>query len=126
MHRRETLERRSGLDKPIALGVLRPEVFSGIRQFGCNPDRHSGNPSNQTLSIQNPRFQGILTKPHQRTIMTIEAIVLHMTSSEEIKPLIQATESTRDEARVTKAKLGLTWDEFVQKATEELDPGDDY
>lgn len=45
-----------------------------------------------------------------------------MSSSEEPKPLIQATESTRDEARVVKAKLGLTWDGFVQKATEELDP----
>ncbi|WP_256504379.1 hypothetical protein [Halorussus salilacus] len=38
------------------------------------------------------------------------------------KPIIPAEESTRDEARVTKAKLGVTWDEFVQKAAEELDP----
>ncbi|WP_174811860.1 hypothetical protein [Salinadaptatus halalkaliphilus] len=45
-----------------------------------------------------------------------------MSSSEVTKPLIQATESTRDEARVVKAKLGVTWDEFIQKATEELDP----
>lgn len=45
-----------------------------------------------------------------------------MSSREQVKPLIQATESTRDKARVVKAKLGLTWDEFVQKAVEELDP----
>jgi hypothetical protein len=45
-----------------------------------------------------------------------------MSTSEEVKPLIQARESTRDEARVVKAKLGVTWDEFVQMAIEELDP----
>lgn len=38
------------------------------------------------------------------------------------EPLIPTERSTRDEARVTKAKLGITWDEFVQRATEELDP----
>lgn len=30
--------------------------------------------------------------------------------------------STRDEARVTKAKLGVTWSEFLDRAAEELDP----
>ncbi len=42
--------------------------------------------------------------------------------AQEAKPRILATKSTRDEARVTKAKLGITWDEFVQRATVELDP----
>lgn len=32
---------------------------------------------------------------------------------------------TRDEARTIKQDLGLTWDEFVQKAAEELDPDND-
>lgn len=38
------------------------------------------------------------------------------------QPLIPAEKSTRHEAKVTKTKLGLTWDEFVQKAAVELDP----
>lgn len=38
------------------------------------------------------------------------------------KPLIPAEESTRDSARVTKAKLGVTWDRFIEMAAEELDP----
>lgn len=58
----------------------------------------------------------------QITIIRIETIISSMSSSEQVKPLIQATESTRNKARVTKAKLGLTWDEFVDKAAEELDP----
>jgi len=31
-------------------------------------------------------------------------------------------EGTRDKARVTKAKLGYTWDELVAEAAEVLDP----
>ncbi|MDG5821923.1 MULTISPECIES: hypothetical protein [Natronococcus] len=42
--------------------------------------------------------------------------------AETAKPQIYATDETHKEARVVKAKLGLTWDEFVQKAAEELDP----
>lgn len=49
-------------------------------------------------------------------------LIGYMSRSEQVKPLIQSTESTRDEARVIKAKLGLTWDEFIQRAVEELDP----
>ena len=30
--------------------------------------------------------------------------------------------TARNEARVTKAKLGLTWSEFLDKAADELDP----
>lgn len=40
----------------------------------------------------------------------------------EVQPRIGATEETHHKARVTKAKLGVTWDEFVQMAAEELDP----
>lgn len=35
---------------------------------------------------------------------------------------IRTGESARDEARVTKAKLGLTWSEFLDRAADELDP----
>ena len=45
-----------------------------------------------------------------------------MPESETPKPRIYATESTRDKARVVKAKRKETWDEFVQSAIEELDP----
>lgn len=55
-------------------------------------------------------------------VMSVVSVFPYMSSSEQVKPLIMATESTRDEARVTKAKLGVTWDEFVQMAIEELDP----
>lgn len=57
-----------------------------------------------------------------KKIMEIVFISSSMSKGEQVKPLIQATETTRDEARVTKAKLGMTWDEFVAKAAEELDP----
>jgi hypothetical protein len=40
----------------------------------------------------------------------------------ESKSRVPVYESTRDKARVTKAKLGVTWDEFVDRAAEELDP----
>lgn len=35
---------------------------------------------------------------------------------------IRADEAARDEARVTKAKLGLTWSEFLNRAANDLDP----
>lgn len=40
-------------------------------------------------------------------------------------PRLPVKEETRDKARVTKAKLGMTWDEFVKRASEELDPDTD-
>lgn len=40
----------------------------------------------------------------------------------ELKTKIYHTDETRDKARVTKAKLGLTWDEFIDLAAEKLDP----
>ena len=43
--------------------------------------------------------------------------------SETAKPQIYAPDETHRDARVTKANLGLTRDEFVAKAAEELDPG---
>lgn len=36
---------------------------------------------------------------------------------------IRVPKRTRDDARVTKAKLGVTWDEFLKRAADELDPG---
>lgn len=35
---------------------------------------------------------------------------------------IRTGERARNEARVTKAKLGLTWSEFLDRAAEALDP----
>jgi hypothetical protein len=35
---------------------------------------------------------------------------------------IRTSEDVRDKARVTKAKLCMTWDEFVERAAETLDP----
>lgn len=35
---------------------------------------------------------------------------------------IRVARLTRDDARVTKAKLGVTWDEFIDRAVDELDP----
>lgn len=35
---------------------------------------------------------------------------------------IRTGERARDEARVTKAKLGLTWSEFLDQAADVLDP----
>lgn len=35
---------------------------------------------------------------------------------------IRADEDARNEARVTKAKLGLTWSEFLSRAANTLDP----
>lgn len=52
--------------------------------------------------------------------MDIVPVSCHM--GEAAKPQIYATGETHREARVTKAKLGLTWDEFVAEAAEELDP----
>lgn len=40
-------------------------------------------------------------------------------------PRLPVKESTRDEARVVKAKLGLTWDELLQEAAARLDPDND-
>lgn len=38
------------------------------------------------------------------------------------KPRLPVEEQTRQKARITKAKLGVTWDKFVEQAAEELDP----
>ena len=35
---------------------------------------------------------------------------------------IRVPAPNRDEARVTKAKLGMTWGEFLDRAADELDP----
>lgn len=35
---------------------------------------------------------------------------------------VKINEETRRRARVTKAKLGITWSEFVARAADELDP----
>lgn len=40
-------------------------------------------------------------------------------------PRLPVHEETRDKARVTKAKLGVTWDEFVHRAAMVLDPDAD-
>ena len=38
---------------------------------------------------------------------------------------IRVHQRTRNDARVTKAKLGLTWSEFVALAAAELDPDEE-
>jgi hypothetical protein len=38
---------------------------------------------------------------------------------------IRVKEPARDQARVTKAKLGVTWSEFLDRAADELDPDGD-
>lgn len=35
---------------------------------------------------------------------------------------IRVREDARDRARITKAKLGFTWAEFLERAARELDP----
>jgi len=42
-----------------------------------------------------------------------------------LEPRLPVQKSTRHEARITKAKLDMTWDEFVAHAAEELDPDTD-
>ena len=49
-------------------------------------------------------------------------VALLLNGMGELQPRIGATKETHRKAKVTKAKLGLTWDEFVDKAAEELDP----
>lgn len=36
---------------------------------------------------------------------------------------IRVHEEVRDRARVTKARLGVDWNGFIERATTELDPG---
>jgi hypothetical protein len=37
---------------------------------------------------------------------------------------VKADKKSRSRARVTKAKLGITWSEFLDRAADELDPDD--
>lgn len=47
--------------------------------------------------------------------------MISMTNSNEYR-VISATEEARQKARVTKAKLDMTWSEFIDHAADALDP----
>lgn len=62
--------------------------------------------------------EGLMVKKYVQTIHMASAINRDMSDISRLP----VRESTRDRARVTKAKLGVTWDEFVKQAIDELDP----
>lgn len=42
--------------------------------------------------------------------------------AQETRATLRVHRTARDEARITKAKLGLTWSEFLNQAADELNP----
>lgn len=63
---------------------------------------------------------------YQTTIISMESLIPRMAEAENPHAVVPIRRNTHKEARVVKSKLGLTWTKFIQKAAEELDPGDDW
>lgn len=53
--------------------------------------------------------------------MYLETQVIHMPEL----ATIRVDPGIRDDARITKAKLGVTWSEFIDRAAGELDPDEE-